>query len=224
MDAAKEMGAGAVEQAKERFKIHYFSYILTSLIAFNWQNILLLIMSDSSIEKLLGDWNGDPGFAQDYFWKPIVIGYLASVILPALAIPIAVGISYISSLLSESDEWIGNLKKCRKTKRDSRLASAVKNNETAQRELKSRLENIQIQQKTISNLQLQKDKLEEFFSKLSAIYMDHPNIDTEEGFRVFLEKVTEKKLFAHYPANSSVWFMLNKIKYKKEEKDRPPVT
>lgn len=222
MDVAKDVGKDAVEQIKDRFKIHYFSYIFTSLIAFNWQNILLLIMSDSRIEKLLGDWNGDPEFALDYFWIPIGVGYLASVILPALALPIAVVISYITSRLSESDEWIENLRKRRKASRAAKLAKKEKENDNAQRELEMQRNTLSINRNAISNFTEQKDNLENFLLKLSAVYTDYPDIDTEEGFKFFLEKVIDSNIMESYPGRSSIWYMLNKIRIKKDKQNPPP--
>jgi len=107
-DSLKEMLKDASQQIKGRLSNLYFSYIITSLVAFNWQNILMLCMSDSKIEKILGDWNGDPTFAQDYFWTPVVVGYFASVVLPFLSIPIAFILSLFSLIIKRAEDVATN--------------------------------------------------------------------------------------------------------------------
>ncbi|VAC68501.1 Uncharacterised protein [Enterobacter cloacae] len=219
-DSLKEIVKDAGQQIKGRLSNLYFSYILTSLIAFNWQNILMLFMSNSSIEKILGDWNGDPEFAHDYFWIPVVVGYLASVILPLLSIPIAFLLSVISLIIKKIDDWATNVT-------DSiligfgRVVDAWRAKRIEASNHYKQLKNEIIHnERRINGLKAERERLEDLFVEISKVYEEIPGgAWTPENFQILFERVKEKGLLDRYRGNSSVWIMMNNIYFLHENKN-----
>lgn len=220
-EAVKEVFNNALEQAKNRLNSHYFSFILTSLIAFNWQHILVLLMSKTDIEVILKMWRDTDGFALNYLIIPVVTGYFASFLFPLFAIPVALFTSIVGEFIKASDEWavkfIGRRKAYWQSKLDLRIAERDENSTRRQKiayELKHNSEKIEW-------LSKQRNELEDYFAKLTEIYIDHPHLKTAEELEQFVNKVGDAGLLSIYPARSSVWAFLNSIRSRRDNQTPP---
>ena len=220
-EAVKEVFNNALEQAKNRLNSHYFSYILTSLIAFNWQHILVLLMSKTDIEVILKMWRDTEGFALYYFVLPVVTGYCASFLFPLFAIPVALFTSLVGEFIKASDDWavkfIKRMKASWKSKLDLRIAERDENSE---RRIKIEHE-LKFNSEKVDWLRTERRELEDYFAKLTEIYIDHPNLKTAEELEQFVIKVADAGLLSVYPARSSVWEFLHSIRSRRENQTPP---
>ena len=223
-DTVKNLGEATGEQIKSRLKSHYFSYILTSLVAYNWQNILVLLKSTKTIEEILETWNKTPGFTFDYFIFPVMIGYMASFILPMLAIPVAWITSLVAENIDIADVWAKNVierTKQRMKKRTSDSQIRAINSSDTLAKTRHELESNQLK---INNMLMQKKMLEDYLISLAHTYKITPTISSEDDFERFFELVKEKGLLHTYPANSIVRLMVDNIYYLRGNREDPPAT
>lgn len=215
-EAVKEVVNNALEQAKNRLNSHYFSFILTSLIAFNWQHILVLIMSKKDIEVILKMWGDTEGFALNYLIIPVVTGYIASFLFPLFAIPVALFTSIVGEFIKASDDWavkfIGRLKASWRSQLDLRIAERDENSKR-RKQIEYELE---YNSNKVNRLTEQRTELEDYFAKLTRIYIDHPHLKTAEELEQFVIKVADAGLLSVYPASSSVWAFLHSIRSRGE--------
>ncbi|WP_208657918.1 hypothetical protein [Kosakonia sp. MUSA4] len=69
----------------ERFKGPAYVYMFSAVILFNWENILILFLSHKEIEERISlVWVVWDGWL--YFWKPVLLGLGASIIIPFISL------------------------------------------------------------------------------------------------------------------------------------------
>jgi hypothetical protein len=221
-DAAKELAKEAGSQIRNRLNSHYFVYVLTSLISFNWQHILVITMSKWPIENILKTWAKEENFAVNYFWVPVVVGYVASIILPALAIPVAWITSLIAENVNAGDEWakarIQIFKKSLETKKDKKTNEAL----LAKLVLDEHENNIKKLRSEILIMNEQKEMLIKYLEDLRDVYQEVPEVYDIKDFERFFELAKEKGLAHKYPANSIVNLMLERVYYLRGGRETPP--
>lgn len=67
---------------KERLYNPVYSFILTSLVAANWQNILIIIKSNKDIYITLNSITSKTNFELYYFLLPVIVGVFLSIVMP----------------------------------------------------------------------------------------------------------------------------------------------
>lgn len=72
------------DAVKERLHNRVYSFILTSIIAANWQHIIIIIKSKRNIYATLNDITATSNFLLLYFFAPIIVGIALSFIMPFL--------------------------------------------------------------------------------------------------------------------------------------------
>jgi len=223
-DTVKNLGEAAGEQIKSRLKSHYFSYILTSLVAYNWQNILVLLKSTRNIETILETWNKAPGFTYDFIILPVLVGYIASFILPMLAIPVAWITSLVAENIDIADIWSKNIIERYKARIERRTAEFKRRaifSSAALEEIEADIDSALTKRDTLLE---HKKMLDEYIASLSQVYMEMKVISSPEDLERFFELVKEKGLLQAYPANSIVNMMVDNIYYLRGSREDPPST
>lgn len=218
----KDLTNEAGSQIKNRLNSHYFVYVLTALIGFNWQHILVIMMSKWPIENILKSLAKEDNFSFHYFWTPVVVGYFASIILPALAIPVAWITSLIAENVNAGDDWakakIKIFKDSQQEKKDKKASEALR----AKLVLEGLEKDIKIRKAEIELMVEQREMLISYLDNLAKVYEEVPGISNVAEFERFFELAREKGLAYKYPANSIVKIMLERIYYLNDGREPPP--
>ncbi|PBI79748.1 hypothetical protein A9993_08350 [Rahnella victoriana] len=74
-----EIITGAI---KERIYNRVYSFIITSILAANWQHILIIIKSKQNIYTTLNNITSTPYFLLLYFVAPVIMGVIISIVMP----------------------------------------------------------------------------------------------------------------------------------------------
>lgn len=103
VDAVNNSGHRALlDIAFDKLRNNFYGYVLTSLIFFNLENIILIIKSPNPIEMTLIYIGLQKEFSWDFFWIPIFYGMLASVIMPIITVIHALIIGVIKAIRNDS--------------------------------------------------------------------------------------------------------------------------
>ncbi|ERM14354.1 hypothetical protein L585_08475 [Pantoea ananatis BRT175] len=82
MSDSGEFTKVALDTVKERITNRLYMYVFSSVIAANWQNILIIFKSKNDIELTLGIMTFEPTFSIFYFYLPVLIGVILAITMP----------------------------------------------------------------------------------------------------------------------------------------------
>lgn len=204
-DAGKSIG----ELIRDRLKSNYFGYVLTSLIVCNWQHILLIILSKREIELVLKEITSKEYVTFHYFIVPVLIGYAAAFIMPALSIPVAWVVGLISENVTHAGKWANDTVSAFNDKRLTKSLKVENEKNAQQKKLENFSKEINILNERLEDIKAQKDDFDNYLVDIYAIYKQVPKIETPEDLEKFFGLIKDSGLLDKYPVLAS---MVN-IKY-----------
>lgn len=92
----------------ERFKGPVYIYMFTAIVLFNWDNILIILLSSKDIEARIAlvyvTWDSWLNF-----WRPIVLGCIASISMPFLSLFVYFVTSFAVHGVNKTNELTGGI-------------------------------------------------------------------------------------------------------------------
>ncbi|EFL4056014.1 hypothetical protein IGX51_004610 [Escherichia coli] len=103
VDAVNNSGNRALQDITfDKLRNNFYGYVLTSLLFFNLENIILIIKSNNPIEMTLIYIGLQKEFSWNFFWVPIFYGILASIFMPIISAIYALIIGVIKAIRNDS--------------------------------------------------------------------------------------------------------------------------
>lgn len=151
MGDSDSIAASVVETVKDRLTNRLYMYMFSSVVAANWQHILIILKSKNDIELTLGIMAFEDYFFLFYFLLPLIVGVGLALFMP-----------YLTRLVSEftasqyylikNSESLGKsafeLKLAKEKEKISEVELRKENNKLKQSKVKSELDILESQSKS----------------------------------------------------------------------------
>lgn len=200
VDAVNNSGNRALlDIAFDKLRNNFYGYVLTSLIFFNLENIILIIKSTNPIEMTLIYIGLQKEFSWDFFWIPIFYGMLASVIMPIITAIYALIIGVIKAVRDDS----GTFGSVLWTNIKLMTRSYQKKEEKIRDELNDEIDGLvtrrDAEYSRIKAAEIQREGLEEYLRKLAGVYGVYNNNNSERNLVGFLNEIDKADIAKHFP-------------------------
>ncbi|EHW4861360.1 hypothetical protein HV265_11890 [Citrobacter sp. RHBSTW-00678] len=200
VDAVNNSGNRALlDIAFDKLRNNFYGYVLTSLLFFNLENIILIIKSKNPIEMTLIYIGLQKEFSWDFFWVPIFYGMLASVIMPIITAIYALIIGVIKAIRDDS----GTFGSVLWTNIKLMTRSYQKKEEKIRDELNDEIDGLvtrrDAEYSRIKAAEIQREGLEEYLRKLAGVYGVYNNNNSERNLVGFLNEIDKADIAKHFP-------------------------
>lgn len=185
--------------AFDRLRNNFYGYLLTSLLLFNLENIILIIKSKDPIELTLIYIGLQKEFSWCFFWVPVFYGMAASVIMPIITAAYALAIGVIKAVRDDS----GTFGLVTWTNIKLKARSYQKKEEKIRSELNQEIEGLisrrDSEYSRINAAEVQREGLEEYLRKLAGVYGVYNNNNSERDLVGFLNAIDKADIAKHFP-------------------------
>nr|EKF2280820.1 hypothetical protein [Cronobacter dublinensis]EKF2290607.1 hypothetical protein [Cronobacter dublinensis]EKF2295540.1 hypothetical protein [Cronobacter dublinensis] len=185
--------------AFDKLRNNFYGYVLTSLLFFNLENIILIIKSNNPIEMTLIYIGLQKEFPWNFFWVPIFYGMLASVIMPIITAIYALMIGVIKAVRDDSGTfgsvlW-ANIKLTTRSYQKKEEMIRDKLND----EIDGLVTRRDAEYSRIKAAEDQRERLEEYLRKLAGVYGVYNNNNSERNLVGFLNEIDKADIAKHFP-------------------------
>lgn len=200
VDAVNNLSSSALlDIAFDKLRNNFYGYILTSLLFFNLENIILIIKSKDPIEMTLIYIGLQKEFSWNYFWVPVFYGMLASILMPIITATYALIIGVIKAVRDDSgtfgsDLWT-NIKLMTRSyqKKEEKIRDELNN------EIDGLITRRDAEYNRIQAAETQREGLEEYLRKLAGVYGVYNNNNSERNLVGFLNEIDKADIARHFP-------------------------
>ncbi|WP_345828234.1 hypothetical protein AAGR08_01810 [Pantoea sp. BRR-3P] len=185
--------------AFDRMRNNFYGYVLTSLLIFNLENILLVLKSKEPIEMTLIYIGVQKDFFKNFFAWPIAYGIIAAIIMPITTAIYALIIGVISAIRDDSNSLGIDLWHTFKNNiQIKRKEAKIKKDELEEKmEELIRLKNLE--DSRLDTLSTTRRELESYLIKLAGVYGHYRNNYSVRDMKGLLEKIEEEDISKHFP-------------------------
>ncbi|WP_064366041.1 hypothetical protein [Pantoea ananatis] len=192
-------GKAMLDVAFDRLRNNFYGYLLTSLLFFNLENIILIIKSKDPIELTLIYIGLQKEFSWNFFWVPIFYGMAASVIMPIITAVYALGIGVVKAVRDDSGTFgLGTWNNI-KLKAQSYRKKEEKIRSNLNQEIEGLVARRDSEYSRINEAEVRREGLEEYLRKLAGVYGVYNNNNSERDLVGFLNAIDKADIAKHFP-------------------------
>lgn len=183
----------------DRLKNNFYGYLIISFLIFNFENIILILKSKDMIEMTLIYIQLQRDFAWNFFWKPLLCGFAASILMPIATAGYVVFTGVFDAIRTDSKGVGTTLWERVKVYNESRLSDAKRDlakQETRSAAAKNEYNNYKL---AIEDLKTQKNDLEEYLRKLATEYAVFNNNYSNRDMAILLQRLEDADILKHFP-------------------------
>ena len=196
---------------QERFKSNYFAYVLSSLILFNWQNLLLIISSKKDIELIIHQITHRPDAINHFFIYPIICGYLGAIILPFLTLPVLFFTGFIKEASPNVEGLGGKITKSIRKIVKLLISWFTQYIDGTQLKIDKSKNECEILEGKLKSLQITEERFFETNASLVNLWRDMPKSNDEISINEYMKAIKESNCLSLYSENSEVRAVLEEI-------------
>lgn len=200
VDAVNNSGNRALQDITfDKLRNNFYGYVLTSLLFFNLENIILIIKSNNPIEMTLIYIGLQKEFSWNFFWVPIFYGILASIFMPIISAIYALIIGVIKAIRNDSGTFGSVLWTNIKLMTRSYQKKEEKIREKLNDEINVLVTRRDAEYSRIKVAENQREELEEYLMKLSGVYGVYNNHNSERNLVGFLNEIDKADIAKNFP-------------------------
>lgn len=200
VDAVNNSGNRALQDITfDKLRNNLYGYVLTSLLFFNLENIILIIKSNNPIEMTLIYIGLQKEFSWNFFWVPIFYGILASIFMPIISAIYALIIGVIKAIRNDSGTFGSVLWTNIKLMTRSYQKKEEKIREKLNDEINVLVTRRDAEYSRIKVAENQREELEEYLMKLSGVYGVYNNNNSERNLVGFLNEIDKADIAKNFP-------------------------
>ncbi|MEB7930710.1 hypothetical protein NGH17_23420 [Escherichia coli] len=200
VDAVNNSGNRALQDITfDKLRNNFYGYVLTSLLFFNLENIILIIKSNNPIEMTLIYIGLQKEFSWNFFWVPIFYGILASIFMPIISAIYALIIGVIKAIRNDSGTFGSVLWANIKLMTRSYQKKEEKIREKLNDEINVLVTRRDAEYSRIKVAENQREELEEYLMKLSGVYGVYNNNNSERNLVGFLNEIDKADIAKNFP-------------------------
>ncbi len=200
VDAVNNSGNRALQDITfDKLRNNFYGYVLTSLLFFNLENIILIIKSNNPIEMTLIYIGLQKEFSWNFFWVPIFYGILASIFMPIISAIYALIIGVIKAIRNDSGTFGSVLWTNIKLMTRSYQKKEEKIREKLNDEINVLVTRRDAEYSRIKVAENQREELEEYLMKLSGVYGVYNNNNSERNLVGFLNEIDKADIAKNFP-------------------------
>lgn len=185
--------------AFDKLRNNFYGYVLTSLLFFNLENIILIIKSKNPIEMTLIYIGLQKDFSWDFFWVPVFYGMLASVMMPIITAIYALITGVIKAVRDDSGAFGSALWTNIKLMTRSYRKKEEKVRDELNNEIDGLVNRRDVEYSRIKTAENQREELEGYLRQLAGIYGVYNNNNSERDLVGFLNEIDKADIARHFP-------------------------
>lgn len=183
----------------DKLRNNFYGYLLISFLLFNFENIILILKSKDKIEMTLIYIQAQQEFSWNFFWKPLWLGILASLIMPIVTAAYVVFTGVFDAIRTESKGLGSTLWARVKLAIETRHTESKGNLEQLKENINNKRKEYKEIMAEINERTQQKQDLEKYLGKLASVYGVYRNNYSYRNMMGLLEEVDKANISQHFP-------------------------
>lgn len=183
----------------DKLRNNFYGYLLISFLLFNFENIILILKSKDKIEMTLIYIQAQQDFSWNFFWKPLWLGIMASLIMPAVTAAYVVFTGVFDAIRTESIGFGSTLWARVKLANETRHIKSKDNLDQLKEDINSKRNDYKDIMSVISDRIQQKEDLEKYLVKLASVYSVYRNNYSHRDMMGLLDEVDKADISQHFP-------------------------